>query len=450
MGRARVEYVPSRPRQSVIVGMEACMHATPRRTRGGALRQVLAGAIAVAIVGLSPSPSHAQKLNHEERYWSQEAPIATQSNDPNCTQFPGVYRWSKVWVDTYGLDESWKTQMRMQFHTTYSAAVAVAKVQLDALRWRLSCSDLNTKFKGVGVVDALVQTACWPGLPGRPDRWCDLALNAPSDPMLDLKLQQDRCDDDGVNLWNEWHDLSNGGTNEEARIYNIDVLANLGSFLSQLASSLGVGFRMPVYLDDITIVGGVRNFDQASAQPAYGDRWIGYGHVQTGLAAEVYAQWYDEAARRLGYNPFTNPVRAHNAVDDAIAAGRAPRGTNGWTRAELFGNFICPVTPKIREVLDPNRIATFSAIGQDLSGWVLRETGKTLCQKIRSLPQYAAAADFVCLNAFAGMFFTLVDNDNCMNRPTDPIANTLGVDLGCNRRVHVMRLFKQMKAFLGG
>jgi hypothetical protein len=64
--------------------------------------------------------------------------------------------------------------------------------------------------------------------------------------------------------------------------------------------------------------------------------------------------------------------------------------------------------------------------------------------------KFANVAAAACNNTFVGLFFAVVDNGNCMNRPTDPIANLLNVDLGCNRNIHLARLFSQMKAFLGG
>jgi hypothetical protein len=63
------------------------------------------------------SPAQAQKISfaHTERYASQDMPITNWTvydanhnpvgKDPNCTSFAGVYRWSKIWVDTYGIDE---------------------------------------------------------------------------------------------------------------------------------------------------------------------------------------------------------------------------------------------------------------------------------------------------------------------------------------------------------
>jgi len=85
-----------------------------------------------------------------------------------------------------------------------------------------------------------------------------------------------------------------------------------------------------------------------------------------------------------------------------------------------------------------------------MSGWVQAETGETLCQKVHEQPKFAAVASAACNNTIVGLFFAVVDNNKCMNRPADGVANLLGVDLGCNRDIHLARLFSQMKAMLGG
>jgi hypothetical protein len=338
----------------------------------------------------------------------------------------------------------------MQFHTTYSPAVAAAKLQYETIGQKVSCTTLNA-FKGLGIKLALQWSSCINNAKNKPARWCAVTLAHPNISVADLGLQ-DRCNDKPGGpypaAWHEWHNLSSAGTNPEANLYNVDVLAELGKDLKKVADAFGISFHIPVFIDDATILAGVSNFNQATGSNTDGT-WKGYGHVQTAVASEVFIQWYDEAARRLGKNPVTKPVESYQAVNDAIAAGKSPKGTNGITRAQLY-DALCYYTPKISDVVDKNRGPSFAATGQDLSGWVQRETGKSLCNKVKEIPAFASVAPFLCINAYVGMFFDVVDNDNCMNRPTDGIANALGLDLGCNRRVHLMRLFKQMKAFLGG
>jgi len=111
---------------------------------------------------------------------------------------------------------------------------------------------------------------------------------------------------------------------------------------------------------------------------------------------------------------------------------------------------MCPQSPQVSSVVDPGGMHTLAAIGEDMSGWVQAETGETLCQKVHEQPKFAAVASAACNNTIVGLFFAVVDNNNCMNRPTDGVANLLGVDLGCNRDIHLARLFSQMKAMLGG
>ena len=112
-------------------------------------------------------------------------------------------------------------------------------------------------------------------------------------------------------------------------------------------------------------------------------------------------------------------------------------------------------------MLDHGGAVSLAAIGQDLSGWVQRETGETLCQKVHEQPQFAAVASSACNNTAVGLFFAVVDNNQGMNQqpvtcpngkwyPANGIAQLLQVNLGCNRDIHLARLFSQMKAFLGG
>jgi hypothetical protein len=422
--------------------------------------------------GATPA-AHAQQVDHTERYSSQSMPIANWVNfaadgtplgkDANCPTFAGVYRWSKIWVDTYGLDEAWHSQFRMQFHTTYSPAVALAKLALAAANapasWQ-TCTFLNS-YKGMGVVDAMAYSACLFAT-DKPVHWCSEYGHHPNDPALDMQLQE-RCA--GLpggpypTVWHEWHDL--GYPNAASKMYDVDVLAQLNQTLSQIASKFGISFSIPVYVDSATIVGGVRNYDQASGQPAFGSTWLGYGNVVTPHWAELYLYWYDAAAKNLGLDPVTNPVASHKAVDSAIAAGKHVVGLYGMTRGQVF-QVVCANTQRLKTVLDPGGVVSYSGFAEDLSNWITSETGKTLCENVQK--QFPSFAPFACRNAFLGMFFGVVDNNDCMNQnattvtrngvsvtyPPSGLAQALNSDLGCNRNDHLINLFTQIRRFLGG
>ncbi len=415
-----------------------------------------AGLTATAMLSLAGgSPAHAQKLQHTERFASQDEPIDHWvtygpngypiGKDASCPQYPGVHAFSKVWADTYGLDETLHTNLRMQFHTQYDAGVAAAKVAAQNAGLSTACTGLGLyAFRNVDPITAMTWVACGASV-NRPNRYCQLVANQ-NDPAVHPHIPE-RCDNSTapVSMWHEWHNLPDR-IGAAARLYNVDVIAQFASWLK----SIGLSLNVPVYLDDVTIVGGVQNFDQASATPTYGNQWYGYGRVVSPPTAEMVAMWYDVAAQNMGLNPYANPVSAHDAVDNAIAQGKSPVGASRLTRAQFYAQVICPNAPKISDVLDANHSATLAAIGQDLSRWVYAETGKTLCQQIHAIPKYASIVGVVCRPEFVGAFFDVVDNNTCMNRPTDGIANLLGVDLGCNRDMHLARLFGQVKSFIGG
>jgi hypothetical protein len=445
---------------------------TRRPRRAIALTTTLALALLGVQFGAAPA-AHAQQVDHTERYASQSMPIANWAQfandgtpiakDPSCPTYAGVFRWSKVWVDTYGLDESWHSQFRMQFHTTYAPAVAVAKLALAAANapasWQ-TCAFLNS-YKGMGVVDAMAYSAClFPA--GKPVHWCSEYSAHPNDPALDMQLQE-RCA--GIaggpypTVWHEWHNL--GYPNGASKMYDVDVLAQLNQALSQLASKLGLGFQIPVYLDTTTILGGVRNYDQASGQPAFGNTWLGYGNVVTPKWADLYLYWYDAAAKNLGLDPVRNPVASHNAVDSAIASGQRVVGLYGMTRDQVF-QVVCANTQRLKAVLDPGGVVSAAGLAEDLSNWIKVETGKTLCENVQK--QFPSFAPFACRNGLLGQFFSFIDNNDCMNQqattvtrngvpvtyPPSGLAQALNSDIGCNRNDHLVNLFTQIRHFLGG
>jgi hypothetical protein len=431
------------------------MHVGSLR-RGWRLRTAMlaTGLVATAVIsGVGGSPAHAQKLQHTERFASQDEPIDhwTQygpngypiGKDPVCPNYPGVHAFSKVWADAYGLDESLHASFRMQFHTQYDKGVAAAKVAMENAGLPVTCAGLGLYgWRHADPVPAMTWIAC-ANATRRPARFCQLAANQ-ADPAVHPNID-DRCGNATAPpaMWHEWHNLRDR-VGDAAHLYDIDVLGELAGWLK------GIGPNMPVYLDDVTIVGGVKNFDQASATPTWGNQWYGYGRVVSPTAANVIAQWYDDAAVNLGRDPFTNPVTAHNAVDAAIAAGKAPKGSYGLTRADFYKRVACPYAPKIKDVVDPGNVATFAAIGQDISRWVYQETGQTLCQRIHSVPKFANLTGAVCHNELVGILFDVVDNGRCMNLPDNGVAVLLGKNLGCNRDIHLARMFAEMKEMLGG
>jgi hypothetical protein len=209
-----------------------------------------------------------------------------------------------------------------------------------------------------------------------------------------------------------------------------------------------LGFSIPVYVDDITSLSGVRNFNPSTGQPSWGSSWQGYGHVQTPGISEAYINWFDGAARAIGKNPITSPVAAHKAVQTLVDKGQSPT-VNGVKHKDLIA-VACAWTPTIQSYLDPDMGVSNKALGQTLSEWVQRETGKSLCDNIRVNPEFKEAAPFACRNELIGAIFSLVDNGTCMNGPDNQIAVFVKADLGCNRDTHVRRLFTQIKKFLGG
>lgn len=347
----------------------------------------------VAALFLTALPAGAQKLSESVRYQSVNLPIGNWTTyasngtptgkDPNCPQFPGVQRSSKVWVDAYGLDEPLHSDIRMQFHTTYSVGVASATLSYQNAGVSASCATENA-YQGLDAITAREWASCAVLPQNRPTRWCQLALNYPTDPSINAQLNQrypggpPHGAPGWPTFWGEWHNLPES-VGEAAHLYNINIVTQIASWLS----SLGLSINMPVYIDDVTIVGGVRNFDQSTGQPTYGNAWYGYGQITTPKLAETLSEWYDAAAWNIGQNPSAHPVAAHNVVDTAIAAGKAPKGTNGWTRAQLYANVMCPQSPQVSSLLDPGGFHSLAGIGEDLSGWVQAETGTTLCQNVQ-------------------------------------------------------------------
>jgi hypothetical protein len=292
--------------------------------------------ITTTIAVAQPAVAGAQKVDHTERLFVNSAPIANQTafnadhtpvhDDTNCSHFPGVFRGGKVWADTYvGGSHAIYSQLRMNFWTEYSTAVASAKYAYDRAHVTLNCPGvLNEVYKGKGTKYG-VAASC--GLPGAPTRWCDVYKAHPGDVALDLPLI-DKCAPTPGGPYpirrNEWHDLSAGGTIAEAKLYDIDALEQLSKKLADIAHDNGLSVTVPVYVDDITSLAGVRNFDHVTGQPEWGSSWLGYGHVQTPGISDFYIAWFDAAAQKIGKNPYTKPVAAHKAVQELVDRGQSP------------------------------------------------------------------------------------------------------------------------------
>ena len=373
------------------------------RLRNGRARLEGASVVLVAAVGtlamasVNPAGATAPRIDHKERIFVKSAPIKQQTafnadgtpvtGGGVCDQFPGVYRGGKVWADTYaGGAFPIYTQFRMNFWTEYSAAVAAAKYAYQRANVLVWCPGaLNQSYKNKGTKYG-VAVSC--GLPGKPARWCDVYNAHPGGVALDIPLIEKCAELPGgpyAARVNEWHNLSAKGTIDEARLYNVYAI---------------LGISVPVFIDDITSLSGVRNFNANTGQPSWGTSWQGYGHVQTPQASEGYMQWFDAAAQLLGKNPYTKPVEAHKAVQSKVDAGNSP-SVNGVKHKDLIA-FLCAASPKIQDYLDADRTASASGLGQTLSDWVARETNLTLCQNIRRQPEFADAAPFACQNALIG------------------------------------------------
>ncbi len=401
----------------------------------------LAVACVVALV-VSASPAHAgNKITTIVRYSSSAAPIGnwTQyaadgtplAEDPQCPSFPGVFRSSKTWVDLYGTGTPTDGAFRMNFRTTYSEAVAVAKVAIEQVQHREpSCAELYP-FNLYGPINALRDTACSANTPDRPARWCTL-VQLPNAPVsvnlgLDEKCRQPAYGGHwGLVSYDSWHD-----------VHSLMYTAN-GPF----------GIKVPVDLDVAEWVGGVSNWNPVTDQPSSNGMWIGYGNVQTAAASEMAMKWYDDTAHAMGRDAIANPLAAHRAVQDAIANGAVVKGVPVAKSFHTMMQAACDMTPRIARVLDAGLVATRAGFGEDISNWVLRETGTTLCKHLQQDPDTKNFAPLACHYGTLMAVVPAIDNDTCMNLPDNPVAKAFNTNLGCTKRQHLVTLFAMLKKIM--
>jgi hypothetical protein len=432
------------------------------RPRAGMGRMLVIATAITAAVGIfsSASPAHADsKVAESVRYestgqlitnWKTFAADGTPTAaDPTCPQYPGVHRWSKVYADAYIGFSGVKAEFRMQFHSTYSAEVAEAKAAIEQTQNREpSCSELYNWDLGTGMVAALKTIACAPNAIGRPARWCQLASLPTLPPSVDMTMNG-TCRQPafggkwGLTMSDAWNDV-------HALFYKESAPSGL--------------INVPVYLDDFSFTSGVDNWNTATDQPSWGDQWVGYGRVQSPYWSELNANWYDNAAKKLGLNPFTSPLTAHRAVqakinNNAYIAGIGYAG-NVYKNFKMRACNDDTRSPKIKDLLN-GYVASLAGFGQDISAWVKSETGKTLCQNLHGDPKISFdAAKAGCNPIFIALTVPMIDNNDCLNQqttvhlgvtyPPSPIAQGFGVNLGCTRNSHLIAFFTKLKEILGG
>ncbi len=429
-------------------------------------RALVVGVLTAGVVAVSAPPARAggSKIYETERYSSVAQPIANWqtyepdgtpvAKDPRCKTLPGVFRSSKVWAAVYGPPgTSLHASFRMEFHTTYDQGIAIAwRALADTQRRGVECGEVY-KYRGWGNVDALKDAACRPEATARPERWCQLAgLQPRPQNALNINLNA-RCREPAYGgRWGLTFNHTREEFNREGK--RIDRWHNLNAKFYDY--EVVGGLSVPVEIDDVDFIGGVSNFNHENGQPTWGGQWIGYGNVQTAAVSEEEVRWYDDVATRMGLKPFDHPVRAYARVDQAIANNRDVPGI-GRLR-DVHNNRLrdyCARTPKLRDVLDPGGVASFTGIGEDLSRWIEAETDDTLCEKLQDNPQFRDFAPMGCrYNVIASVIAT-IDNDRCMNRsrsgtPGDPIADGFGIDLGCSKQSHIIAFFTKLKEILEG
>jgi hypothetical protein len=413
---------------------------------------IIALLVITGTVGLAGSPAGAQKYIQDTRWhsenwdiadWSQYAANGTPvGRDPNCTNYAGVHRWSKVYADVYAPPgDPLHAAFRMEFHSTYDTAVANAATAIILTQHRFpTCNELK-QYEGAGNVNALYATSCGAASVYEPmGEWCGLVANHPNDPAIDMHMNE-TCRQPtyggnwGLPYWHSWH--------------NLDALFYTVKYSIPVLGTVSV----PVYLDDVDFIGGVSNYDQGTGEPSFGSQWIGYGRVQSPIDSIWNVAIYDAAARDLGLDPIAHPADAHIAVQNKIDNnGTIPNiGRAGtWYKGVL--KTFCTNTAfdsfKVADLLDGNQTATLAGFQQDLSGWVQTETGSTLCQVFqKTLPNYAPVA---CHFGVATSVIASIDNKTCMNIPDNPIAVAFNQNLGCTRNSHIIAFFTKLKQLLGG
>lgn len=391
--------------------------------------------------------------------------------DPACPRYPGITKAGQVWSRTY-VDGNSEVKIRFKFWTRYDEAVAIAKQAFkDTHRRNATCNELYWAelFKHVYGQDRReVETLKWVACSGsgRTGRWCALMNLAPSarpvsvNPNLNEKCRAPKYNNGrwrGPATYADWH-------NANIRFDQVDLIEE-GIDAGELPSWIPGHVTATVFIDDYEQMGGVawgpngEQFHIATnwdGSPTY----VGRGNVTTWAAAEFHVAWYDIKARSLGKDPVKNPKDAHQAVRNRM--NRYPNGTLA-TEYENFVTALCAGTPTIANVIDaPGDASGFGrpsdvAIDQMIRGWVDKEVGSRtgrarnnyVCQALRNDPALTSFASTGCQYwVFPWLLRELWANTGCMNRPTDPFANFLGVDLGCGRQAHFRGLMLRFRDFL--
>jgi len=437
-----------------------------------------------AMLSTAAPPAHAldtgyQKVLEHTLFQAVNQPInnfkiapdgVTRTLDPTCPTFPGVHRTSKIWYAVYGkadtsLNTSAYAKVRMNLTTTYSPAVAAAKVAYMQVGINASCDLLNT-FDGEGVVGAEQGIACSVWYPQRPTRWCSIAATNSGDPALNVGLAQECSEKAGgpyPAVWHEWHDLN--GHLFTYNLYNKQITEIAGTAVQAIATYFGaadigsalkkvlnvVPANIPVAIDDVTTLGGVSNFDLASGQPANnGTSWLGYGHIQSPGVSEAVIRWFDSAAKRLGQDPMNYPTKAHTFVESAIAKHQAnpskypaPLGSINAGGPLIQHNQLidaaCAFSYGMRDLLDPYTAVSYSGFGEDIQGLTYNLTGQNFCDRQVANGRTALAKN-ACNNVWVGYLFGAIDNNNPMYPANSDVAAQLNVNLGNTRDQHMKNL----------
>jgi hypothetical protein len=329
-------------------------------------------------VGVAPTAHAASIVSETVLYKAKDNPNTPNYNelnvrvsnpfDPTCDHLPGIVRGGKVWVDTYVSSSLGRYNgLKWEFWTTYRKPTATAKqAYRDLFGKEPGCGYLNG-FDAAGELPALRKVSCQ--TPGanpslQPTRWC--ALEARGDAGLavpnTVDLQTQNCQRPtwnggtwgGPTGWASWH-------NQHVKLDTTDILEELG--LDWIPGH----FNIDTYAEDFEMLSGVSNFDPATFQPKdNGNRWLGYGRVQTAVASELWVRFYDAVARAKGVNPITNPITAHQTTAPNAIANNARLTINLWPdvpsksqwmtvnvgdfKRTLFQS-ICNSSPKVKDVL---------------------------------------------------------------------------------------------------
>jgi hypothetical protein len=357
---------------------------------------------------------------------------------------------------------------------------------------------LNALDGGVTEVEALNFVAC--GLAAanaaRPVRWCQAvagAFNGLTGTPSSLNVPVEECREPRLNHgksgpfdWASWH------SQEGAKLSTDDILEELG------IDFIPGHINIDTFFDTLDVLTGVANLDPETLQPAWGDRWLGYGKVQTAAASEKWIRFYDAVARAKGANPVTRPVWAHDIVaHNAITANQSLRinlypdvpALSKWETVKVGGykrrllQEICDTSPWIKDALGdanggyakvPLGGGQFCNAGFRLyhpasaqgMGWTLRELAVKFSED-GTIPDDLKARATAIPQIFQEMFYNtdtkvpLLIRDPTSEAPPCAVMLDLGVSRGTPRRAdgslnvdaqdpHFKRMVENFATLLGG